>query len=207
MWVDASAFMPEGGASAASPDASADAGAQVQPDAAADAQGPPPPKPAPPKPAPAPVPAPKEQPSGQPKKPPSADAGHDTVAALVRSEAGGFAGVVSSGGPPLTVPGRVGDVPTPGAALWVGKRGAVAITGPGERIIDLGLARAVYEKLVALRSPKLAAAWGVKQLPAGVAVCVAVMDGRSFAVEPPDAMAWVGSEGDKSVESAKEDQP
>ncbi len=205
MWVAASAFMPEAGPSAASPDASADGGAPMQPEVTADGQAPPPPQPAPQKPAPAPVAAPKEQP--QPKKPRPADAGHDTVAALVRSEAGGFAGAVSSGGPPLTVPGRVGDVPTPGAALWVGKRGAVAITGPGERIVDLGLARAVYEKLVALRSPKLAAAWGVKQLPAGVAVCVAVMDGRSFAVEPPDAMAWVGSEGDKTVESAKEDPP
>ncbi len=202
LWVDASAFLPDGGSAAAAPDASVDAASQAKLDAGTDAvaDGPskhPPVKAAPPK-------HPKQQPAPQ-KKP--ADAGHDTVAALVRSEAGGFAGAVSSGGPPLAVPGRVGDVPTPGAALWVGKRGAVAITGPGERIVDLGLARAVYEKLVALRSPKLAAAWGVKQLPPDVAVCVAVMDGRSFAVEPPDAMAWVGSEGDKSEESTTEAKP
>jgi isoaspartyl peptidase/L-asparaginase-like protein (Ntn-hydrolase superfamily) len=201
MWVDASALLPDAGAPAEIADASLDAGAAMLPAAAADAaqpKQPPKPVPAPPKPA---VPkAPKPLPPL--KQPQPKDAGHDTVAALVRSEAGGFAGAVSSGGPPLTVPGRVGDVPTPGAALWVGKRGAVAITGPGERIIDLGLARAVYEKLVVLRSPKLAAAWGAKQLPADVAVCIAVMDGRSFAVEPADAMAWVASEGDKSVESA-----
>ena len=205
MWVDASAWLPDGGTGVADADASADAGLGGDDPADGGAEAAPTP------------PAAVLKPKHTPPKPPAPSApgpdasipegGHDTVAALVRSAGGGFAGAVSSGGPPLTLPGRVGDVPTPGAALWVGKRGAVAITGPGERIVDLGLARAVYERLVALRSTKLAAAWGVKQLPAGAAVSVAVVDGRSFSVEPPDAMAWVGSEGDKTAESATEQKP
>ncbi len=206
MWVDASAWLADGGAEVAEADAAADAALAVDDpaDAAPEAAATPPP--APPKPPPK-MPGPKAPAFAGDASVPSAPGGHDTVAALVRSAAGGFAGAVSSGGPPLTLPGRVGDVPTPGAALWVGKRGAVAITGPGERIVDLGLARAVYERLVALRSTKLAAAWGAKQLPAGAAVSVAVVDGRSFAVEPADAMAWVGSEGDKTSESATERKP
>lgn len=202
-WVDASAYsrpVPEAGTSEAGVvDGGADDAPDAAPSSAASGAVPPasPPQPVKPKPRPAPV---------LPPKSPPRDAGHDTVAALVRSRDAGFAGAVSSGGPPLALPGRVGDVPTPGAALWVGKRGAVAVTGPGERIVDLGLARAVYDKLVALRSTKLAAAWGAKQLPAGTSLCVAVLDAKSFAVEPADAMAWVGSEGDKTADSAGEDK-
>ncbi len=204
LWVDASALMPEAGALTAEADAGGATDAGGAGDVAVEAA--PAPKPAPPA-------APRSRPPAPPlvetppALPPPSSTAHDTVAALIRSPDGGFAGGVSSGGPPLTLPGRVGDVPTPGAALWVGKRGAVAVTGPGELIIDRGLARAVYDKLVALRSPKLAASWGLKQMPTGIAVSVVVLDDKSFAVAPPDAMAWVGSSGDKLSESATEAKP
>ncbi len=121
---------------------------------------------------------------------PVKEAGADTVAVLVRGVDGAFAGAVSSGGPWLALPGRVGDVPVAGAALWVGERGGVAATGPGEEIARLGLAKAVYERMLALRSAKLAVAWGLKQVPPGVAVGLAAMDARTIVVEPAAAMAW-----------------
>ena len=203
LWVDAAALMPEAGPQSAELDAGGVTDAGNAGDVAADTERVPKPRPtAPPRPR-----QPATPPVEAPPAPSASATAHDTVAALVRSRDAGFAGGVSSGGPPLTLPGRVGDVPTPGAALWVGKRGAVAVTGPGELIIDRGLARAVYDKLVALRSPKLAAAWGVKQMPDGIAVSVVVLDDKSFAVAPPDAMAWVGSSGDKLSESATEAKP
>jgi isoaspartyl peptidase/L-asparaginase-like protein (Ntn-hydrolase superfamily) len=118
------------------------------------------------------------------------DAATDTVAVLVRGVDGAFAGAVSSGGPLLALPVRIGDVPVAGAALWVGERGAVAATGPGEEIARLGLAKAVYERMVALRSAKLAAAWGLKQMPTSAHVGLAVMDARTIVVEPAAGMAW-----------------
>lgn len=120
------------------------------------------------------------------------DAGADTVAALARSAEGGFAGAVSSGGPALALPGRVGDVPVPGAALWVGSRGAVACSGHAETLTRLNLAHAVYDKLAQVRSPKLAAQWGVKQAT-GTDVVVMVLDARSSHVEPPGRVAFAES--------------
>ncbi|MCA9598729.1 MAG: isoaspartyl peptidase/L-asparaginase [Myxococcales bacterium] len=116
-----------------------------------------------------------------------AEGGSDTVAVLVRGVDGEFAGAVSSGGPWLALPGRVGDVPVAGAALWVGERGAVAATGDGEAITRAVLAKAVYDRLVALRSAKLAVQWGQKQVPG---VGLAVIDARNIVVEPAQGMAW-----------------
>jgi len=130
----------------------------------------------------------------------------DTVFTLVRGADDSFAGAASSGGPLLALPGRAGDVPTPGAAMWVGPRGAVAVSGPGETLLDMALARSVYDRLVLVRSAKLAAAWGMKQVPEGTPVAIAVLDARGFAVEPKNAMAWAASEG-TDIEVSKGDVP
>ena len=90
MWVDASAWLADGGAEVAEADAAADAALAVDDpaDAATEAAATPPP--APPKPPPK-MPGPKAPAFAGDASVPSGPGGHDTVAALVRSAAGGFA--------------------------------------------------------------------------------------------------------------------
>ena len=71
----------------------------------------------------------------------------DTVGAVVRDEHGEFAAAASTGGIWCALRGRVGDVPIPGAGLFVGERGAVATTGVGELIWAEMLAMRVHDKL------------------------------------------------------------
>src|SRR5690606_38788873 len=126
---------------------------------------------APSKPAPAPPPAaprpPPPSPSAAPGAQPAGSATAvplpaprprptpaDTVALLIRDANDLFAVAASSGGPLLALPGRVGDVAVPGAGIYVGKQGAVAITGRGELLVELQLARKVYERLELTRSAR-----------------------------------------------------
>jgi beta-aspartyl-peptidase (threonine type) len=73
----------------------------------------------------------------------------DTVGAVVRDAAGGFAATLSTGGTSITLHGRVGDVPIYGCGCFAGPAGAVACTGHGEEIIRQALARKVYELMAA----------------------------------------------------------
>ena len=61
----------------------------------------------------------------------------DTVGACALDASGSCAGAVSTGGIWLKLPGRVGDVPLPGAGLWVAPDGSgVAVaTGTGESLL------------------------------------------------------------------------
>ncbi len=67
----------------------------------------------------------------------------DTVGAVARID-GKFAAAVSTGGTSLTLRGRVGDSPIPGAGIYCGERGAVVATGIGEEIIKRMLSFNVY---------------------------------------------------------------
>src|SRR5260221_63325 len=67
--------------------------------------------------------------------------GHDPVGLLVRAPDGRFAAALSTGGWILLLAGRVGDVPIPGAGIYVTADGAAAATGAGELIIDAMLTR------------------------------------------------------------------
>ena len=136
----------------------------------------------------------------------AADAGADTVAVLLRHPDGSFAGAASSGGPVLSLPGRVGDVPIAGAALWVGERGAVAVSGSASWVASERLARAVYERLEVTRSARGAALWGVRKART-TRVAVAAVDARSAAVEPSDAAAWAWLEGEEEHTSVGEVLP
>ncbi len=70
----------------------------------------------------------------------------DTVGAVSRFS-GRFAGAVSTGGASPMLPGRVGDVPIPGAGIYVGDQGAVVATGIGEEIIQHSLCFRIYERI------------------------------------------------------------
>lgn len=70
----------------------------------------------------------------------------DTVGAVAFFD-GEFAAAVSTGGTSLTLRGRVGDSPIPGAGIFAGEKGAVVATGIGEEIIRRSLAISVYGKI------------------------------------------------------------
>jgi len=70
----------------------------------------------------------------------------DTVGAVARID-GKFAAAVSTGGTSLTLRGRVGDSPIPGAGIYCGEKGAVVATGIGEEIIKRMLSINVYNRI------------------------------------------------------------
>lgn len=83
-------------------------------------------------------------------------AGHkDTVGAVV-SDGTRFAAALSSGGTPMALLGRAGDVPLPGCGLFAGPLGAIAATGHGEAIARRVLAHQVYRWLEAGEDPEAA---------------------------------------------------
>jgi isoaspartyl peptidase/L-asparaginase-like protein (Ntn-hydrolase superfamily) len=129
-----------------------------------------------------------------------------TVAVLVRLGLSKFAAAGSSGGPWLALPGRSGELTVPGAALYVGTRGAVALTGPGETLMDEALARRTYAKLLAFQSAQAAAVWALQQLgdaPAGVLV----MDGRAIVARSNAPMAWAAADPGERSSSAEVRSP
>ncbi len=70
----------------------------------------------------------------------------DTVGAVAYIN-GEFAAAVSTGGTSLTLHGRVGDSPIPGAGIYCGSNGAVVSTGIGEEIIRRMSAMSIYSKI------------------------------------------------------------
>lgn len=71
----------------------------------------------------------------------------DTVGVVLRAADGTFAAAASTGGIWCALPGRVGDVPIPGAGIEVGDAGAVVATGLGEVIWRERLCARVHEAL------------------------------------------------------------
>ena len=118
-----------------------------------------------------------------------ASAGGDTVAVLARCDRGEFAAAVSGGGPWLSLPGRIGDVPVPGAALYVGPKAAVFASGHGEAILDKLLARATYERLVSAGSADAALSWALKQAAPGQLTLVIAHE-TGVVLGPEGASAW-----------------
>jgi L-asparaginase/beta-aspartyl-peptidase (threonine type) len=91
----------------------------------------------------------------------------DTVGAVARDAEGHFAVACSTGGVAPALLGRVGDTPLIGAGFYVGKEGAVAVTGTGEDIIPLLLAHTVYQWIADGAVLQQALERGVAQLPPG----------------------------------------
>lgn len=115
--------------------------------------------------------------------------GGDTVGVVFRCGEHDYAGAVSGGGPWLALPGRIGDVPIPGAALYVGDAAAVVVTGPGEKILSRMLAKAVYDKLASGSSVDATLTWAAADFAAEQLV-VAILDARGAHVGPGAGSAW-----------------
>jgi L-asparaginase / beta-aspartyl-peptidase len=112
------------------------------------------------------------------------------VAMVIRTPEGVFVVAASDGGRPASLPGQVGAVSIPGAAVFAGPKGAVAATGPDHLLIQEMLARVVYERMVQTASPRQAVAWGLKQLPDNVRVGMVAMNARASHVDARGPMAW-----------------
>jgi beta-aspartyl-peptidase (threonine type) len=133
-------------------------------------------------------------------------AGAGGVAVLVRSKDGGFAGAVSDGGDGHTLGGAAGPVATPGASLFVGPSGAVAVSGRSNTIVREELARRVYDRMKRNGSPKAAAAWGLGQLADGDEAGISAINSISMHSVATGPMAWARwSKG--SVQTGALDQP
>jgi isoaspartyl peptidase/L-asparaginase-like protein (Ntn-hydrolase superfamily) len=130
----------------------------------------------------------------------ASDAGtsSDTVGVAVRSADGRFGVALSTGGTAITLRGRVGDVPILGAGLYTGKHGAIAATGTGERIIEVGLARTVHGWLSVGTSAEWAAKKAVDVLRGkDIGIIVITRDGMAAAGDRE--MAWAARESGEAT--------
>jgi beta-aspartyl-peptidase (threonine type) len=91
--------------------------------------------------------------------------GHGTVGAVALDRSGTVAAGASTGGIEAMLPGRIGDTPLIGCGVYADNRsGAVSMTGHGEGIIRLAVAKAICERLAAGQAPRLAAAAVLRRL-------------------------------------------
>ena len=99
------------------------------------------------------------------------------------------------------LPGRIGDTPLIGCGVYADNRtGAVSMTGHGEGIIRLTVAKAICERLAAGHSPKRAATAVFRQLVSRIqgaaGTLVMSTDGRFTIVHVTPHMSagwWNGS--------------
>jgi len=83
--------------------------------------------------------------------------GRETVGAVALDKRGHVAAGASTGGIALMLPGRVGDTPLIGCGIYADdEAGAVSMTGPGESIIRIAVAKEIADRLEAGASPSMA---------------------------------------------------
>jgi beta-aspartyl-peptidase (threonine type) len=126
---------------------------------------------------------------------------HGTVGAVALDRSGTVAAGASTGGIDAMLPGRIGDTPLIGCGVYADNRtGAVSMTGHGEGIIRLVVAKSICERLAAGESPTVAAGMVLRRLVSRIdgAAGTLVMrtDGRFSIMHVTPHMAagwWDGS--------------
>jgi beta-aspartyl-peptidase (threonine type) len=89
----------------------------------------------------------------------------ETVGAVALDRKGTVAAGASTGGIPFMLPGRVGDSPLIGCGVYADNAaGAVSMTGLGESIIRLALAKEIVDRLAAGASPATAGRQSLEKL-------------------------------------------
>lgn len=131
---------------------------------------------------------------------------HGTVGAVALDESGTVAAGASTGGILSMLPGRVGDTPLIGCGVYADNRsGAVSMTGLGEGIIRLAIAKTICERLAAGKSPIMAAKQVLRQLVSrinGAAGTLVVSPAGRFAIHhvtPNMAAGWWNGSGRPTV--------
>ena len=122
---------------------------------------------------------------------------HGTVGAVALDRSGTVAAGASTGGIDSMLPGRVGDSPLIGCGVYADNRsGAVSMTGTGEGIIRLVIAKSICDRLAMGKSPAVAARQVlhmlVSRIHGSAGALVLSSDGR-FAVKhvtPHMAAGW-----------------
>lgn len=131
---------------------------------------------------------------------------HGTVGAVALDRFGTVAAGASTGGVDSMLPGRVGDSPLIGCGIYADNRsGAVSMTGIGEGIIRLVIAKTICDRLALGKSPSVAARQVlrmlVSRLRGSAGALVLSPDGR-FAithVTPHMAAGWWNGTGRPTV--------
>ncbi len=80
----------------------------------------------------------------------------DTVGCVAVDRGGGLAAGTSSGGFPMKLPGRVGDVPIVNASTFASRKCGVSLTGHGEIIVHHIVARRIHDLVQEGASPQQA---------------------------------------------------
>ncbi|HEY6973573.1 MAG TPA: isoaspartyl peptidase/L-asparaginase, partial [Nitrospiraceae bacterium] len=131
---------------------------------------------------------------------------HGTVGAVALDGWGTVASGASTGGIDSMLPGRVGDTPLIGCGVYADNRsGAVSMTGLGEGIICLAMAKTVCDRLASRISPAVAAqqisGQLVSRLQGAAGMLVLTSNGR-FAIRhvtPCMAAGWWDGKGKPTV--------
>ena len=126
---------------------------------------------------------------------------HGTVGAVALDESGTVAAGASTGGIDSMLPGRVGDTPLIGCGVYADNRsGAVSMTGLGEGIIRLTMAKTICDRLALGKTPLIAARQVLQQLVSRIhgaaGTLVIAPDGRFAITHVTPCMAagwWNGS--------------
>ena len=131
---------------------------------------------------------------------------HGTVGAVALDRSGTVAAGASTGGIDRMLPGRVGDTPIIGCGVYADNQsGAVSMTGIGEGIIRIAMAKEICDRLVLGKSPIAAAQAVLKKLKTridGAAGALVVAPNGRFAVShvtPRMAAGWWDGKGIPTV--------
>jgi beta-aspartyl-peptidase (threonine type) len=131
---------------------------------------------------------------------------HGTVGAVAVDRYGTMAAGASTGGIASMLPGRVGDTPLIGCGVYADNQaGAVSMTGIGEGIIRLAIAKTICDHLAMGKSPAVAARQVLRMLVSRIhgsaGALVLSPDGR-FAIRhvtPHMAAGWWNGTGRPTV--------
>jgi len=111
---------------------------------------------------------------------------YGTVGAVALDQEGQLAAGASTGGVPIMLPGRVGDSPLIGSGVYADNRaGAISMTGLGEGIIRLAMAKQIASAMENGRSPVQAARESLNDLVTriqGQAGCLVLAPDGRFAI-------------------------
>lgn len=131
---------------------------------------------------------------------------HGTVGAVALDRTGTVAAGASTGGINLMLPGRVGDTPIIGCGVYAdNERGAVSMTGWGESIIRLAVAKEMCDRLGQGKTPARTARSVLQRLVTrvqGAAGCLVLTPKGQFAiahVTPHMAAGWWNGKGEPTV--------
>lgn len=132
--------------------------------------------------------------------------GKETVGAVALDRAGTVAAGASTGGIDFMLPGRVGDTPIIGCGVYADDQsGAVSMTGLGEGIIRVAVAKEICDRLAQGSTPAMAARQVLRKLVTRIqgaaGTLVVTPDGR-FAiahVTPRMAAGWWDGKGQPIV--------